>query len=181
MAGTGLKAKTGKGPESPLTYRSLLGLAAWIAICFLVAAVGAAASIDAGSFYAQLVRPGWAPPASVFGPVWTVLYILMAIAAWLVWRVHPHSRALGLFIAQLAANGLWSWVFFKWHQGALATVNVAVLGLLLLVTLLAFWKRSRVAGALLAPYFLWVTFASALTFAVWKLNPQLLSGAVPSL
>jgi benzodiazapine receptor len=162
-------------------YRDALGLAAWLVLCFFVATVGAAASIDAGSFYAQLARPGWAPPAAVFGPVWTALYTLMAIAAWLVWRVHRFSgarMALGLFLGQLAANGLWSWVFFKWHQGALATVNVAVLWLLLLVTLVAFWRKSRVAGTLLAPYLLWVTFASALTFAVWRMNPQLLGAAI---
>ena len=177
-----MKAESGKGPESHPAYRSLLGLAAWIALCFLVAAIGAAASIDAGSFYAQLVRPGWAPPASVFGPVWTALYLLMAIAAWLVWRVHPRAFfALGLFIAQLVANGLWSWVFFKWHLGALATANVVVLWLLLLATLWAFWKKSRIAGALLVPYLLWVTFASALTFTVWQLNPQFLGAATPSL
>ena len=152
-----------------------LGLLGWLLVAFAAAAVGAVASVDAASFYAQLSKPSWAPPAWLFGPVWSVLYALMGIAAWLVWR-SPGSKgaALGLFGAQLAANALWSWLFFAWHQGALAAVEVLVLLALIVATVAAFWRISRLAGLLLVPYLLWVGFASMLTWAVWRGNPGVL-------
>ena len=154
-----------------------VGLVAWLAVVFAAGAVGAVASIDAASFYAQLARPDWAPPASVFGPVWTVLYLLMGIAAWLVWREQGAkglARALALFIAQLGANALWSWLFFAWRNGALAFAEVLVLLALVIVTVAAFWRVRRLAGALLIPYAAWTGFASALTFVVWQANPNVL-------
>ena len=153
----------------------LVGLLGWLAAAFAAGAVGAVASVDAASFYAQLNTPSWAPPASVFGPVWSALYLLMGVAAWLVWRSPGSKRvALGLFAAQLGANALWSWLFFYWHRGALAAVEVLVLLLLIVATLAAFWRVSRLAAMLLVPYLLWVSFASALTWAVWWSNPALL-------
>ena len=142
---------------------------------FAAGAVGAVASVNAAAFYAQLSKPSWAPPGWVFGPVWSTLYALMGIAAWLVWR-SPGSRgtALGLFGAQLAANALWSWLFFAWHMGALASVEVLVLLALLVATLVTFWRACRVAALLLVPYLLWVSFASVLTWVVWRGNPGLL-------
>lgn len=142
---------------------------------FVAAAVGAAASVDAPSFYAQLSKPAWAPPAGVFGPVWTVLYALMGVAAWLVWRSPgPKRAALTLFGAQLAANALWSWLFFAWHRGALAAVEILVLLALIVAMIVAFWRISRLAALLMLPYLLWVSFASVLTWAVWRSNPTLL-------
>ena len=166
-------------PTTTLQPRSLqmqlLGLIAWLALAFVAAGVGAIASIEAASFYAQLVLPSWAPPASVFGPVWSVLYALMGLAAWLVWRERVVTRdALTLFVAQLAANALWSWLFFAWHQGALASGEVLVLLLLIAATIVAFWRVSRVAAVLLLPYLAWVAFASALTWSIWQRNPGLL-------
>src|SRR5512137_3105450 len=94
----------------------LVGLLAWLLVAFAAGAVGALASVDAASFYAQLSKPSWAPPAWVFGPVWSALYALMGVAAWLVWRSPgPKWAALALFCAQLAANALWSWLFFAWQ------------------------------------------------------------------
>ena len=153
----------------------LVGLLGWLLAAFAAAAVGAVASVDAASFYAQLSKPSWAPPAWVFGPVWSVLYALMGVAAWLVWR-SPGSRgtALGLFAVQLAANALWSWLFFAWHRGALAAVEILVLLALIVATVAAFWRTSRPAGLLLVPYLLWVSFASVLMWAVWRGNPGLL-------
>jgi translocator protein len=151
------------------------GLVGWLAVAYAAAAVGAIASIDAASFYAQLHKGAWAPPAGVFGPVWSVLYTLMGVAAWLVWRSPgPRSRALALFCVQLAANALWSWLFFAWHRGALATAEVVLLLVLVAWTALAFMRVSRAAGWLLVPYVLWVAFASFLTWAVWQANPGLL-------
>jgi translocator protein len=152
-----------------------LGLLGWLFVAFAAAAVGAVASVDAPSFYAQLNKPSWAPPAGAFGPVWTVLYALMGVAAWLVWRSPgPKRTALTLFGAQLAANALWSWLFFAWHRGALAAVEILVLLALIVAMIVAFWRVSRWAALLLAPYLLWVSFASVLTWAVWRSNPTLL-------
>jgi tryptophan-rich sensory protein len=160
-------------PRSPSSQ--WLGLAAWLLASFAAGGVGAVASVDAAAFYAQLNKPPWAPPAGVFGPVWSTLYALMGVAAWLVWR-SPGAKglALGLFGAQLAANALWSWLFFAWHRGALAAVEVLVLLALILATVAVFRRSSRLAAVLLVPYLLWVGFASLLTWAVWRGNPGLL-------
>lgn len=163
---------------APLTTRKqMLGLVAWLTASFIAAAIGGAASIEAGPFYTQLVRPAWAPPPSVFGPVWTVLYALMGIAAWLVWRAggfRAAKSALVLFVAQLALNALWSWLFFAWQRGGLAFADILVLWVLIVATLIAFWRIRPSAGALLVPYLLWVSFAAALNYTLWQLNPQVL-------
>jgi tryptophan-rich sensory protein len=162
--------------QSPVS-RQILGLVFWLALVFAAAAIGAVASVDAGAFYAQLVRPDWAPPSWVFGPAWTVLYLLMGIAAWLVWRVDGYRAvrgALVLFLVQLALNALWSWLFFGWHRGAWAFVDILILWALIVATLIAFWRVRRLAGVLLLPYLLWVSFASLLNYAIWQLNPQTL-------
>jgi tryptophan-rich sensory protein len=161
------------------TSRSLpsqfVGLLGWLLVAFAAGAVGAVASVDAGSFYAQLSKPSWAPPAGVFGPVWSALYALMGVAAWLVWRsTGPKAVALALFAAQLVANALWSWLFFAWHRGGLATAEVLILLALIVATVVAFRRISRLAALLLMPYLLWVSFASVLTWAVWRSNPGLL-------
>ena len=158
-------------------HKQLLGLVAWFAITFLASAIGAVASIQAKAFYSQLAQPGWAPPSSVFGPVWTVLYALMATAAWLVWRsggFRANRAALTMFVVQLVFNALWSWLFFAWHLGGLAFAEIVVLWVLVLATIACFWRVRPLAGALLVPYLLWVSFAAALNYAVWQLNPQLL-------
>ena len=153
-----------------------LGLIGWLALVFTVAAIGAAATIDAAAFYASLQKPTWAPPAWVFGPVWSVLYGLMGVAAWLVWQSpRPRIAALGLFVAQLAANGLWSWLFFGWRWGALASAEVLLLLVLIATTMRAFWSLNRLAAMLLLPYLVWVGFASALTWSIWQANPGLLT------
>jgi len=163
------------GKPLHVTSSQALGLAGWLLLVFAAAAVGAVASVGAAEFYARLSKPSWAPPAGVFGPVWSLLYALMGVAAWLVWRSPgPRSVALGLFIVQLLANALWSWLFFAWRLGALAAVEVLVLLALILATIGAFWRASRTAALLLLPYLLWVAFASVLTWAVWRSNPGLL-------
>jgi tryptophan-rich sensory protein len=154
-----------------------LGLVGWLLLTFVAAAIGAFASIDAGAFYGELTRPSWAPPGWIFGPVWSTLYVLMAVAAWWVWRARGFRGAriaVVLFIAQLAANALWSWLFFGWHQGGLAFAEELLLWGMIIATVVAFWRVSRLAAALLIPYLAWVTFAAALNFTVWKLNPGLL-------
>ena len=157
--------------------KQIIGLIGWLLLSFAAAAIGAAASVQAASFYQQLMQPSWAPPSSVFGPVWSLLYALMAIAAWLVWREGGWRRqrgVLALFVLQLAVNALWSWLFFGWHRGALAFADIVLLWLLIVATLIGFWRVRPLAGALLLPYLGWVSFASALNFAVWQLNLQIL-------
>ena len=123
-----------------------------------------------GWIFLHMLPPGW-----LFGPVWSALYALMGVAAWLVWRSPVSTKvALGLFGAQLAFNALWSWLFFAWHRGALATAEVLILLVLIMATVAAFWRTSRLAALLLMPYLLWVSFASVLTWAVWRSNPGLL-------
>jgi tryptophan-rich sensory protein len=113
----------------------------------------------------------------VFGPVWSVLYLSMAVAAWLVYRrLGPDGSRplLTLYVVQLAANALWTWLFFAWRMGAVALAEVILLWLLVSFTTYSFWRARRAAGLLLLPYWMWVTFATALTAAVWRLNPGLL-------
>jgi tryptophan-rich sensory protein len=155
-------------------FSQVVGLVAWFAVVFAAAALGAIASSDAATFYTQLTRPPWAPPPSAFAPVWSVLYFLMAISAWLIWRqrgtANVHS-ALTVFVVQLCANALWSWLFFAWRTGALAFAEVLVLLVLIVITIALFWRVSRLAAILLLPYLAWVAFASALTWSVWRSNP----------
>lgn len=165
------------GEHRPSRFADVAGLVGWILLCGAAAATGAVASAQAGNFYAQLARPSWAPPAWLFGPVWTVLYLLMGIAAWLVWRecgFRQRGLALTLFLVQLAVNALWTWLFFVWHRGALAFVEIVLLWALILATTVAFRRARVLAGALLWPYLAWVTFAAALTWAIWRGNPALL-------
>jgi tryptophan-rich sensory protein len=176
----GLEPQTPRKPR-PMSRRSILsqtlGFLGWLAVAFATAAVGAVASIEAKSFYAQLVRPAWAPPASVFGPVWSVLYALMGVSAWLVWRekaARHLTPALALFVVQLCVNALWSWLFFAWHQGAWAFADVLLLLALIAATIAAFWPIRRLAAVLMLPYLAWVCLASALTWSVWRNNPGLL-------
>lgn len=157
--------------------KTLLALAGWLGIVFVAGAIGAVASVQAPEFYLALERPAWAPPPSVFGPVWTVLYVMMGFAAWLsrdASRPRLIRVARSLFVTQLVLNSLWSWLFFAWRQGALAFVEIAGLWILLVATVIAFWRIRPIAGALLVPYLLWVSFAAALNFSVWRLNPALL-------
>ena len=143
----------------------------------IAGAVGSVASMNASAFYAQLVKPAWAPPSSLFGPVWTVLYVLMGIAAVLVLRTAPWTRtraAMLLFIVHLIFNAAWSWVFFRLQYGASSFVVIVILWIMITILIARFGRLNRVAGLLLVPYLAWVTYAAALNFAVWQNNPTLL-------
>lgn len=127
-----------------------------------------------GEWYASLAKPAWNPPDSVFGPVWSTLYVLMGVAAWLVWRKAGFAGArvaIGLFIIQLFLNSLWSFLFFGVHQPGLAFIEMLVLWLVIMATTTGFWRVSVPAGILLLPYLCWVGFAIALNFELWRLNP----------
>ena len=155
----------------------ILGLVLWLVACFGTSALGAIASIEASDFYAELNRPEWAPPGWLFGPVWSTLFLLMSLAAWLVWRrwgFKGAQAALTVFLVHLPINALWSWLFFGWKLGAPAFIDVLVLWVLIASTMTLFWQLSRLAGLLLAPYLLWVSFAAVLNYSLWQINPELL-------
>ena len=156
---------------------STLGLLGWIGVTAIAAAIGSMAVASSQAFYEALQRPTWAPPGSVFRPVWTVLYLAMAVGAWMVWQARDYVGArvaLIMFVVQLALGVLWAWLFFAWHQGALAFLDVLLLWLAVAMTKNLFRRVRPMAGTLLIPYLAWVTFATALTYAVWKANPGVL-------
>jgi benzodiazapine receptor len=149
-----------------------IGLGVWVAVTFAAAWIGS--RFQPGDWYAGLIKPALTPPARVFGPVWTLLYVMMATAAWLVWRKHGLANAigsLGLFLGQLVLNALWSYLFFGLQRPGLAFLDIVVLWLAILATLVAFWRSHPAAGVLLLPYLLWVSFATYLNFQFWRLNP----------
>lgn len=154
--------------------RPFLALAGFIALTLAVSAIGARATLpEIPGWYAQLAKPSFTPPNWVFGPVWTTLYILMALAAWLVWRADRPARrpALALWGVQLALNLTWSLLFFGAHRIGLALAEIVVLLLAIGATILLFARVSRVAAVLMVPYLAWVGYATALTFELWRLNP----------
>lgn len=147
-------------------------LALFILICLAVGGSGAA--FPPGEWYRQLAKPPFNPPAWIFGPVWTLLYILMGVSAWLVWRrpgLPAAQYPLLLFAVQLILNGAWSWIFFGFHRTGLALIDILLLWAAIAATLLSFWRIRRTAAVLLIPYLLWVTFAVYLNASLWRLNP----------
>ncbi len=149
----------------------VFGLVILLAVCFAVAVVGGmvtASSIP--NWYAGLTKPSWTPPSWVFGPVWSILYLSMAVAAWLVWRRGKALIPLALFAIQLAINAAWSWLFFGLHNPGVAFVDIVFLWAAIAATTVAFWHRSALAGILFVPYLAWVSFACVLNFAVWQMN-----------
>jgi translocator protein len=146
------------------------GLLLWLLLPLLAGAFGS--QFQPGAWYAALDKPSWNPPSWVFGPVWTVLYIMMGVAAWLVWdRYRSAARAaLAVFVVQVVFNGLWSYLFFGLQSPALAFAGIVILWSLIVTTLVLFWRARTVAGVLLLPYLAWVSFAAVLNFAIWQLN-----------
>lgn len=150
----------------------LAALAGWLLLCFGAAGMGAA--FAPGDWYAALNKPSWNPPGWLFGPVWTVLYAMMATAAWLVWKEggwNKQREPLLLFLGQLALNALWSPLFFGLQNPAVAFVEIVFLWLAIVATMRFFLPVNRAATLLLAPYLAWVSFASFLNFTIWQLNP----------
>jgi len=157
--------------RNPAWQALVLGL--FYLVCFLAAGLGSLFTmVSLGGWYPALVKPSWNPPSWLFGPVWTVLYAMMAVAGWLVWRRGgPGGRtALQLFAVQLVLNVGWSAVFFGLQLPGLAFAEILVLWVAIAATLRTSWRVSRAAGILLVPYLLWVSFAAVLNFAIWRLN-----------
>jgi benzodiazapine receptor len=156
---------------SPSGMRRWLALAGWLLLCFAAASLGAV--FMPGDWYAALKKPAWNPPGWMFGPVWSALYMMMAVAAWLVWQrggFAAQRRPLGFFLAQLALNALWTPLFFGLHQPGVAFAEIVLLWLAIAWTIVAFWPLHRVAAGLLVPYLAWVSFAAVLNGTLWRLN-----------
>ncbi len=154
--------------------RSVISLVFFIAVCFAIAGIGSYVTFPAVTdWYAGIKKPTWTPPGWLFGPVWTVLYLMMAVAAWLVWRRAGLSAAavpLSIFALQLALNLAWSLIFFGKHNIGLAFVDIMLLWFAIIATIITFGRVNMLASWLLTPYLAWVSFASALNFTIWNMN-----------
>jgi translocator protein len=174
-----MKTRTpGAGQPAPADQRNpgarWLALAISIAICFAAAGIGSWLTTPAlHQWYPALRKPDWTPPNWIFAPVWTALYLSMAIAGWMVWRGRPSpyvAFALQIFALQLILNVLWSGLFFGLHAPGIALVEIAILWCAVAATVAAFHRISTVAAWILLPYLGWVGFAAILNFAIWQLN-----------
>jgi len=161
-------------PGGLARHRDIAGLLAFLVICFGVSVAGGAATASSvGTWYQTLQKPPFNPPDWLFAPVWTVLYVMMAVAGWRVWRTHGlrgASAAMTLFGIQLALNLVWSFVFFGYRLIGAALIEIVVLLVAIVMTTILLWRRDRLAGVLFIPYAGWVAFATTLNFALWQLN-----------
>ncbi|HPU07337.1 MAG TPA: tryptophan-rich sensory protein [Thermogutta sp.] len=154
--------------------KQVIGLVLIVGVCLgagLLGSIATTSQVD--GWYKTLNKPSWNPPSQVFGPVWTTLYILMGVAAWLVWRSADARSTwlpLALFGIQLALNAAWSWIFFKMQRPDWAFFEILILWVAIAATLVAFFRHSQLAGWLLVPYLAWVSFAAILNFTIWRLN-----------
>jgi tryptophan-rich sensory protein len=154
--------------------RDIVGLVVFLAICLGISSIGGAVTATSvGSWYQDLQKPSFNPPDRVFAPVWTVLYVMIAVAGWRVWRaagLRAPGTAFLLYAVQLALNLIWSFLFFGYRLIGPALIEVVVLLLAILANTILFWRHDRLAGMLLVPYGIWVAFATALNAALWRLN-----------
>jgi len=154
-----------------IKWHDLIWLAFWLGVTFGVAFISS--QYQAGPWYEEIARPTWTPPGWIFGPVWSFLYLSMGVAAWLVWRQRtskPVTMPLTMYGLQLVANGLWSWIFFGQRMIGVALIDLLLLVALVSITMVLFFRVNRLAGALLIPYLLWISFAAFLNFSIWRLN-----------
>ena len=151
-----------------MTVSSILVLLVFFAVTAAAAVFGAV--FQPGSWYQTLIKPGWTPPNWLFGPVWTVLYIMIAIAGWLVWREQGLSFVLAVWMGQLILNGAWSWIMFDQHQIGSAFADIVLLWFAIVLFAVLAWPVSPTASLLFIPYLAWASYAGALNFAIWRLN-----------
>lgn len=157
--------------SKPAAARSFLVLAGFLLLTFCAPALGVFGM--PGEWYAALRKPSWNPPPWIFGPVWTLLYSLMAVAAWLVWKQggwRHQGRPLGLYLLQLVLNAAWTPLFFGLHRPDLALIDILLLLAAIVLTMVAFSRVSRTAVLLLVPYLAWGSFAACLNFTLWWMN-----------
>ena len=159
------------GTTSPLRLKAVLALVGWLALCFSAASLGA--FFIPGEWYATLKKPSWNQPGWIFGPIWSALHTMMAVAAWLVWRrggFAAQRRPLVLFLAQLVLNAAWTPLFFGLHRPGIDFAEIVLLWLAIAASIAAFRPVSHLAAWLLAPYLAWVSFAAFLKLTLWRLN-----------
>lgn len=152
--------------------RNVVGLAGWLAVSLAAGWIGS--MWMPGAWYDGLAKPSFNPPDWIFAPVWTVLYVLMGLAAWRVWKrsgFRVAGPALALFVFQLGLNSLWSYLFFGAHRPGVALQEILLLEAAIVVTMLRFRRVDGIAARLLVPYLLWVGFAAVLNLRIWQLNP----------
>jgi translocator protein len=160
--------------HDPSTRQQIVALIIFLGLVAAVSGLGSLftmAGMD--GWYESLEQPDWQPPDWLFGPVWSVLYLGIGVAAWLVWRDHGADEArwpLSIWGMQLALNLLWTGIFFGLKQPGIASIEIIALWVAILATIVAFWKISKLAAVILVPYLAWVTYAGALTIAIWRLN-----------
>jgi benzodiazapine receptor len=154
--------------QSPTRGRSSLVLIGFIVVTFIAPLFGSIS--PPGDWYASLNKPLWNPPSWLFGPVWTLLYLMMATAAWLVWKRCGWGKALGFYGIQLVLNAAWTPIFFGAQQPGWALVDIIALWVAIGVTTVAFFRVSKAAGGLMVPYLGWVSFAMVLNYALWRGN-----------
>lgn len=146
-----------------------LSLIAFAAIVFAMATTGAL--FRPGAWYQALAKPSWTPPSWLFGPVWMILYIMIAIAGWRVWLVGGMSAAIVVWGINIIANGLWSYLMFGINRIDLAFYDIVVLWLTIVGFIVLAWPLDRTAALLFVPYLIWVSYASALNLTIWRINP----------
>ena len=159
-----------------MSASSLLVLLGFIAACFLAALTGAA--FRPGEWYERLAKPAWRPPNRLFAPVWSVLYLTIALSGWLVWRdigLAGAALPLAIYALQIALNAAWTPLFFGLHRPDLGLLDIMLLWLSIVATIAFFFPIHAGAALLLLPYLAWVTFAAALNFAIWRLNRSVAS------
>lgn len=146
-----------------------------VVLCLAIGGVsGYLTSLEIHTWYVTLNKPSFNPPNYLFAPVWTTLYFLMGISLWLVWKSNAKpsikNKAIFFFVIQLILNFFWSIIFFSLHQLGFALVEIILMWIFILLSVMAFYPISKIAAYLLIPYLCWVSFASVLNFAIWKLN-----------
>lgn len=155
--------------------KQAIALVFFVAICLGVGFLGSKyTSQSISDWYSRIEKPAWTPPNWLFAPVWTFLYISMAIAAWLVWRkfgAAGASAAISMFVVQLIFNALWSYLFFGLRSPGIAFLDIAILFAAIVITAVLFWRHVPFAGVLMLPYAVWVGYASTLNWAIWRMNP----------
>jgi translocator protein len=165
--------------EHEITYtpmnksRQIAGLVVSLLVVFGIATLGGfLTNLSVATWYPSLEKPSWTPSGATIGAIWTILYTFMGIAAWIVWRSGSggRQRPLAIYALQLVLNAGWSALFFGLRSPGLGLLEIGILWLAILATFVNFWKVSKLAGALMTPYLLWVTFAGVLNALIWKMN-----------
>lgn len=151
-----------------MTFAKILPLIGFIAVTAAAAAFGS--TFQPGEWYEQLAKPDWTPPNWLFGPVWSVLYLMIAVSGWFAWKAQGFGVLVAIWVLQLLLNAAWSWIMFGQHQIGIALIDIILLVSVSLLYVTLAWSKSGTAAFLFLPYCVWIAYATALNFALWILN-----------